>query len=74
MKSVLKKAYKSLKILGLNGWKLKKVDQSCGEKEREAAAVGKEHQFGPIRRNYEVGGAGGQSWFKARKIDTGIKK
>jgi len=30
-RSVLKRAYKSLKVLGLSGWKLKKTDQSCEE-------------------------------------------
>lgn len=60
-KTVLKRAYKSLKILGLNGWKLKKVDQSC----RESNAV---HSMS-IRRNYEVDGpsvgpGGGQRWNK----------
>lgn len=46
-KTVLKRAYKSLKILGLNGWKLKKADQSCsGSKETNT--------IGSIRRNYEV--------------------
>ena len=50
-KSVLKRAYKSLKILGLNGWKLKKADQSCsGSKETNT--------IGSIRRNYEVASSG----------------
>ena len=66
-KDVLKRAYKSLKILGLNGWKLKKVDQSCGEIETGLATAG-EHQAGSIRRNYEVGGAGGQDWFRGKNL------
>ena len=51
-KTVLKRAYKSLKILGLNGWKLKKADQSCsGSKETNT--------IGSIRRNYEVASSRG---------------
>jgi len=41
-RSVLKRAYKSLKVLGLSGWKLKKADQSCKEVEE------------PARRTFEV--------------------
>ena len=52
-KNVLKRAYKSLKILGLNGWKLKKADQSCKETNRFNSMS--------IRRNYEVGGPGPQA-------------
>jgi len=43
-RNVLKRAYKSLKILGLNGWKLKKADQSCAESDAVSAS----------RRNSEV--------------------
>jgi len=43
-RSVLKRAYKSLKVLGLSGWKLKKTDQSC----KEATKVK------PARRMFEV--------------------
>ena len=43
-RSVLKRAYKSLKVLGLSGWKLKKTDQSC----EEAPEVM------PVRRTFEV--------------------
>ena len=60
---MLKRAYKSLKILGLNGWKLKKVDQSCGNIETSEAG-GQEQEFGSIRRNYEVGA--GQRWWRSR--------
>jgi len=59
---VLKRAYKSLKILGLNGWKLKKADQSC----KEANTIGTMS----IRRNFEVDGhrgAGGRSGHRISK-------
>ena len=46
---VLKRAYKSLKILGLNGWKLKKADQSCKEPNTIETMS--------IRRNFEVDGS-----------------
>ena len=59
---VLKRAYKSLKILGLNGWKLKKADQSC----KEANTIGTMS----IRRNFELDGhrgAGGRSGHRISK-------
>ena len=43
-RSVLKRAYKSLKVLGLSGWKLKKTDQSCEEAPKVM----------PVRRTFEV--------------------
>ena len=41
------------------------MDQSCGEIETSGGEAG-EYQFGSIRRNYEVGGAGGQAWFRGK--------
>lgn len=43
-RSVLKRAYKSLKVLGLSGWKLKKIDQSCKEAKKVM----------PARRTFKV--------------------
>ena len=43
-RSVLKRAYKSLKVLGLSGWKLKKTDQSCKEAKKVM----------PARRTFKV--------------------
>jgi len=50
-RNVLKRAYKSLKILGLNGWKLNKADQSCEERDAAAERQGQVY----TRRNYQVG-------------------
>lgn len=46
VRSVLKRAYKSLKVLGLSGWKLKKTDQTCKESPPPKPLQ--------VRRTYEV--------------------
>ena len=48
-KTVLKRAYKSLKILGLNGWKLKKADQSCGKENK----IQENHTFNSAEKKEE---------------------
>lgn len=74
-RSVLRRAYSSLRLLGLNGWKLKKTRQGCVERKREKSRLTIK-KTGGRKKGSRVGSRSdeGGAWMKRRRRRDGERK